>query len=438
MAAATLAAGRWRFAAGLTAAALLGLSLSSLWAQDAAAPADSSAPSIRIVACDAKVPSRKRGVCANQLSPEDFRAFAPGVSWYYNWHFKTDSLPPADVSMQFVPQVWSNQPEALQGLQDYLQSAPVKPRVVLAVNEPNLKGQAFITPQETAELYQKVKAIAAPYGIPVAGPNMALGSSSEDSITAPDPVENKPVTYTFMVPFLKAFFSFMGEAQVDALGFHSYGNFGEMKWASGELYKDFNKPIWVTEYAQWKTNSQEEAVNYLLQATDYLESCPFVQGYAWFKERANNNPSITLLAPEPGKLTALGQAYVALPPHDADLYYRIPGRLQAENYVAAKDAVIRTTTDADGVFDMASNGTDSTLDYNLQVDTAGTYTLSFRVMGQPGPIEVTEKDQTLGSVANTQPTWDNVQVTVPLPAGPQTLRVHFAGRALNWIEFSGP
>src|ERR1043165_10050756 len=56
-------------------------------------------PGIRVVACDAKVPSKKRGICANKLSAEDFRAFAPAVTWYYNWHYKTDHVPPSDVKM---------------------------------------------------------------------------------------------------------------------------------------------------------------------------------------------------------------------------------------------------------------------------------------------------------------------------------------------------
>jgi hypothetical protein len=65
---------------------------------------------------------------------------------------------------------------------------------------------------------------------------------------------------------------------------------------------------------------------YLIQATDFLERTPYVAGYAWFKERVGDNPKISILAPEPGKLTPLGETYVNLPPHEADLYYRIPGQ----------------------------------------------------------------------------------------------------------------
>ena len=398
---------------------------------------------IRVAACDAKVPSRKRGVGMNKLSEADFRALAPGVSWYYNWHYKTDSLPPADAPMEFVPQAWANRPEDVVGLDAYLGSVARKPRVVLAINEPNLKGQAFIPPQTTAELFLKIKAVADKYHLPVVGPNMALGSGGNDSIKAFDPIENKEVTYTFFVPFVKAFFSFLGSPDpVDGIGLHSYGNIGELKWATGEMYKQFNKPVWMTEYAQWKTNGMDDAVNYLVQATDFLEANPNVGGYAWFKERADN-PSISLLVPKAdGQLTPLGQAYVALPPHDAQLYYRIPGVLPAANYVTAADAAIRLSTDGDVSaplpgrgFDMAG-GANAAATYNLQVDAAGTYTVVFRAMGKPGPIEIQDKDgRTLGTATTASAAWDQAQASVALPAGPQTIQVKFPGQALHAIEF---
>jgi hypothetical protein len=282
-------------------------------------PVAQAAP-IRVVNCGEKVASKKRGICMNKMSPEDFRALAPGVTWYYNWHFKTDILPPAGVNMTFIPMVWGNRADALSGLRDVIASANPKPPVVFAVNEPNLRGQAFITPQVTAEVFKKVKTIADGFKIPVVGPHMAIGSGADASIKAMDPIEKKEVTYTFMTPFLKAFFHFMGATKVDAIGVHSYGNIGELKWAASEVFKQFKRPVWVTEYAQWNVKNLEEARDYLIEATDFLERSPNVQGYAWFKDRANDNPKISLLERQSGKLSILGEAYVALPPHDADLY----------------------------------------------------------------------------------------------------------------------
>ncbi|MGH8046223.1 MAG: glycosyl hydrolase, partial [Chthoniobacterales bacterium] len=190
---------------------------------------------IRIVKCDENVPSKKRGICMNNMSAADFRALAPGVTWFYNWHFKSDSLPPAGVKMTFIPMVWGNRADALAALPAILAGANPKPPVVFAINEPNLKGQAFIPPKVTAEVFKKVAAIAAPFNVPVVGPHMAIGSGADSSIKAMDPLTNKVETYTFMVPFLKAFFHYMGATKVAAIGVHSYGNIGELKWSAGAV-----------------------------------------------------------------------------------------------------------------------------------------------------------------------------------------------------------
>ena len=401
--------------------------------------ADAAKTGIRIFNCDQQVQSTKRGVCANELSEQDFRLLAPGVSWFYNWHFDTKNIPPAGIKFDFIPMAWGDRPADLAGLQEYLAKAPRKPRVVLAVNEPNLRGQAFIPPQETAALYRKIKDVADRYGLATVGPNMALGSSDHDSIKAMDPIEGKEIVYTFMGPFLKAFFHFEGEANIAATAVHSYQGPGELKWAVDLLHKEFNRPVWVTEYAQWKTGGPDEARKNLMQATDFLERTPYVAGYAWFKERAKDNASISLLSPGGSTLTPLGEAYVGLPVHDADVYYRVPGHLQAENYVAMDKMEINPTQDTNGLAFMGSESADGWLDYNVQVDAAGPYVLKFRVGGAPGQLDVMRGDAVLGKLqTGAQSGWQTVEVPVDLPAGAQKLRVRCAQRsqAINWIEFA--
>ena len=400
----------------------------------AAADTDTASPAVRVVNCDDPVQSHKRGVCENHLGEADFRALAPGVSWYYNWHYETQDKPPDDVPMEFIPMAWGNRPDALDGLDRYLQEAAKKPRVVLAINEPNLKGQAFIKPEDTATLYGKIKDIADKYQLAVVGPNMSLGSPTDSSIKAMDPIENKEVTYTFMVPFLKAFYFYLGKTDIPALGLHTYGSIGEMKWAVESLHKEFNCPVWVTEYAEWHASDAAAERDYLIQATDFLERTPYVQGYAWFKERADN-AKISLLEKEPGKLSDLGQAYVSLPSHDADLYYRIPGKLSAGKYLSIDQADILSNSHNDLL--VTSNAAGATADYNIQVDAAGAYKLSLRALGT-GKIEVLEKDQVLGSADASGSDVQTLDITAQLPDGPQTLRLRFGGSGiiLSSIEFA--
>lgn len=393
--------------------------------------------SIRVVGCDEPVQSRKRGLCANKLSSEDIKALAPGVSWFYNWHFTTENTVPDGVHFDYLPMVWGHEgDDDLKGIDAYLASH-AKPRAVLAINEPNISGQAYITPEATAALYKKVKAIADKYQVPVVGPNMALGSLANGSIKAMDPFEKKEVLYGAMTPFLKATMHFMGDVEVPAMALHSYGNLGELKWAPGEMNKQFQKDVWVTEYARWNAGSPHEALDYLVRATDFLERTPYVKGYAWFKERLNDTSINNLLGKNPGELTAMGRAYVSLPVHDADLYYRIPGKLEAARYVALQNAEIEMTNDtgAGSSFDMSALGP-ATLDYNVQVDKAGRYTLDFRISGPPGDVEILENDQPLATVAATTRDWSNVKAEVQLPSGPQTLRIRIKGQTLHWIEFA--
>ena len=390
---------------------------------------------VRIVNCDDKVQSYKRGICENHLAEADFRALAPGVSWYYNWHYETKDLAPPDASMEYIPMAWGDQQDSIDGLDHYLQGASKKPRVVLAINEPNLKGQAFLPPEQTADLYKRIKAVADKYQLAAVGPNMSLGSPTDGSIKAMDPIENKEVTYTFMVPFLKAFYFFLhNDAKPPALGLHTYGSIGEMKWAVETMHKEFNCPIWVTEYAEWHASDDNAEREYLIQATDFLERTPYVQGYAWFKERVSENRKISILEDEPGKLTPLGQIYVNLPPHDPNLYFRIPGKLSAGKYAALDQGDILANSHNDIL--VTSNAAGATADYNLQVDSAGAYKISLRALGT-GKIELVEKDQVLASVDLSGSDVQTLNTVAQLPVGQQTLRLRFGGSGMivSTLEF---
>lgn len=394
-----------------------------------------SAESI-IVPCDQPVKSRKRGVCINVADAKDFMALAPGVSWYYSWHFTDTNHPPKEAKMEFLPMVWGNQPAALAGLDEYLKSH--KPSHVLAINEPNLKGQAFIDPKTTAELYQKVKTVADRYHIPVVGPHMALGSSEGESITAMDPIENKKFTYTFMTPFLKAFLHFTGTTEVTAVAAHSYGNFGEFKWMVEMMHKEFNRPVWITEFASWQALNNEAEADYLIQCVDLLERLPYVEGYAWFKDRAKDNSKISLLGDKPGTLTPLGNLYVNMPVHDPEVFYRLPGRLQLESYTAMNDADLSRTKDADGLLEMKVSDSKSWLDYQVFTDRSGTFAANLRVATSEGSkIDLMAGDKVLAQFTAKSTGWQTLAAQAPLPTGKSTLRLRSNSAArLNWIEFS--
>ena len=132
-------------------------------------PVNDAFAQIQIVNCNAPVQSRKRGIAVNSnMSAADFQALAPGVSWFYDWGINNWTVP-SGVAMNYIPMVWSDYSGYQSAISSYL-GAGNRPWRVFAVNEPNLKGQAFMTPAATATAFLQVKAICDPYNIPVICP----------------------------------------------------------------------------------------------------------------------------------------------------------------------------------------------------------------------------------------------------------------------------
>lgn len=391
---------------------------------------------VQIVNCDAPVQSRKRGIAVNSMSAADFEAVAPGVSWYYNWGATPLTLP-GDVTMDFIPMAWNGSSSFQTQISSYL-AAGNRPWRVFALNEPNLKGQAFMTPSNSAVTFNQVKAICDAYNIPVIAPHMAAGSATADSITAYDPIQGTVVTYTTQEPFINAFLYYCAPAQPWGMATHMYDvNSGAVTGITGQMHTDYpTQKIWLTEFCPWGATSDAQVLAYMVPTVDYLERTSWIEGYSWFMSRISGDPYNSLLNGS-GVLTAAGQAYVQMPVHDPNLFYRIPGRLQAERYVTMNQMNIAATSDTNGLADMISAAAGGSVDYNIQVDTAGSYPVNFRVAGATGQISVYENGMLLGTANVTKTSWSTVSTTVPLPAGTQTLHVVLASSSqqLNWMEF---
>jgi hypothetical protein len=394
-----------------------------------------SAPKIRIVDGSQPVKSVKRGLCLNEMSSKDFMAISPSVSWWYNWHYKETQNAPEAAEMEFYPMAWGDREQDVFGLAKTLKNT--KPRYVMGINEPNLKDQAFISPERTANLYKKIKAVADEHGIPLIAPNMSLGSPEDGSIKAFDPVENKEMLYTFQNPFIKAVQHFLGETKLTHLASHSYGNFGELKWMTEMMHQEFGLPVWITEFAHWHAKDEEEEMDYMIQSVDFFERSPFVAGYAWFKERVEGNPKLSLLG-KSGELTPLGEIYVKMPVHDPGVYYQVPGVVEAESYTTVKDADIGKTKDPQGGFlEMRIIGESSLLTYQIATAVAGRYEVQLRLASLPGTtIVITPESGSPVSFKVEGKGYQNLEGTMDLPHGPQTLKVTVTqAMILNTINF---
>ncbi|WP_238323112.1 beta-1,3-glucanase family protein [Gorillibacterium massiliense] len=119
-----------------------------------------------------------------------------------------------------------------------------------------------------------------------------------------------------------------------------------------------------------------------------------------------------------------------------------PGKIEAENYAAMFG--IQTESCSEGGLDVAYVDAGDWMDYGVNVQTAGTYSVEFRVSS---PYAGTQFQLQKGSdvlatatVPNTGgwQTWQTVAATVNLTAGSQTLRIYALtnGWNLNWFSLT--
>ncbi|MBO9615449.1 MAG: carbohydrate-binding protein [Dyadobacter sp.] len=121
----------------------------------------------------------------------------------------------------------------------------------------------------------------------------------------------------------------------------------------------------------------------------------------------------------------------------------LTSRIEAETFDVASDVRTEATGDVDGNINVNYIDDNDWMDYNVNVPTAGTYTINFRVANQWGNGNIQFKNTNgtvLGSVDVPQTGgWQNyttVRTTVQLEAGSQVFRI-FANRGafnFNWFE----
>ncbi|NVJ68681.1 MAG: hypothetical protein HWE16_19495 [Gammaproteobacteria bacterium] len=73
---------------------------------------------------------------------------------------------------------------------------------------------------------------------------------------------------------------------IDKLSIHWYGrpNIKKFKKYFNDLYKNYNKPIWVTEFGIFcgKNDNEEVALDFLKKATRFLEEKEYIERYVYF------------------------------------------------------------------------------------------------------------------------------------------------------------
>ncbi|MFZ5988112.1 MAG: glycoside hydrolase family 9 protein, partial [Bacillota bacterium] len=120
----------------------------------------------------------------------------------------------------------------------------------------------------------------------------------------------------------------------------------------------------------------------------------------------------------------------------------IPGTIEAENYDNMYG--IQTESCVEGGLNVGWIDTGDWLDYNVNVQSEGTYTVEYRVASTQSTGKLALRKGTVNLASSSIPNtggwqnWTTIKATVNLSAGTQTLRLYAEGSLfnINWIKFT--
>ncbi len=238
----------------------------------------------------------KRGIGAPGPSLNNSQVL-PGIAWWYNWTWSRQS---AAAGLEFAPMVWGG--PQLSGLAAKL---PADAHYLLGFNEPNFFAQANLSATAAAQLWPQVEAVAKARGLELVSP--AVNYCGDDA------AKTGPCNDTNPVHYLENFFAACNGCRVDYVAVHWYNcSVTELQFYLG-LFRRFNKPIWLTEFAcaYGGDTSAAGQEGYMRAAVPLLEADAHVFRYAWFS--GGGELAGARLLEDGGALTPLGKVYAALP-----------------------------------------------------------------------------------------------------------------------------
>lgn len=253
--------------------------------------------------------SPKRGLAYDLINPADLDTLKGGVSWWYNWHFTTDT--PEDYyryyQMEFIPMLWGgNKSSDYEQVKDFiLDHAEIE--YLLVLNEPNLKEQANQNPAKAASEWVKYEQVINDLAekqrtVYLVGPAMNWGTM---------PGFEDPVVWLDI--FYEAYRANNNgrDPKIDYLAFYWYDYGLE---AQLDRLKKYGKQIWITEMANWNPNinSYQKMAGQMQQMVSVCERRDDVFRYAWFIGRGFEEKFTNLFNPAPGELNELGKLYISL------------------------------------------------------------------------------------------------------------------------------
>jgi len=178
----------------------------------------------------------------------------------------------------------------------------VKPgyaKIALGFNEPEMPGQANMSPEWAAQVWRDNIEPLTQQGYYLVSPAVTSAPSSK--------------------PWLQNFMTACAGCTVNAIAVHWYGTVAqEFIDYITDFHNTFGRPVWVTEYAcQSFTNAPQcsdgQAADFLAQTTAFMDNAPWVEKYFYFGMMPNApvSPVNWLMTPD-NQLTSLGRKYLSI------------------------------------------------------------------------------------------------------------------------------
>ncbi|MDR0798980.1 MAG: carbohydrate-binding protein, partial [Dysgonamonadaceae bacterium] len=392
----------------------------------------------------AQTKSWKRGACMSNLREADFEALKTGMTWFYDWGNTPAGVGTAASdarNIEYCPMRWGNDwnPNAIRA---YVAAHP-NCKYLLTFNEPNFQNQANLTPQQAADRWPEIKALANELNLKIISP--ALNYSAWAAWGTPK-------------KWLDEFFKLVPKEDVDGIALHCY-----MGWSDAligyvkEYIGYYNKPIWLTEFCSWDdrwntpaAEMQKVQREYLVDTFDFLETEPMVARYAWFMAKTGENnavpqfPWMQLLNGHNGVLTENGKIFNNMSSYDDNFYHNTQSRIQANHYIRMKGIHLQETNDTEGIINVYDFGNNDYLEYNVDAPSAGDYYLFVRyaTANQANLSLLVNNDAktTITLPKSENNGWATEKFTIPLNAGKQKVRLlcttSGASVRLNWLNIS--
>ena len=245
----------------------------------------------------ATVSSERKGVSVWSFNGAGQALAESGASWYYNWAATPNGITgPAGVG--FVPMIWG----AANVTSTTLSQVKQEGNVLLGFNEPDMGGQANMTPAQALDRWPQLMATGMTLGSPAVASGAATPGGWLDQFIA----GAKTRGY-----------------RVDFITVHWYGGdfatgsaVQELESYLQSIYARYHLPIWVTEFAltnfsggtaTFPTEAQQAA--FLTAATKMLDGLSYVQRYAWFALPTSSGSGTTGLFDPGPSVTPVGRAF---------------------------------------------------------------------------------------------------------------------------------